>query len=259
MTDRSEALAEMLGEPVTRDQLVGEWHVYQLRKGHRFSTDDLMVAWAAIDARPRATDLLDIGAGIGSVGLMNLYTRPRTAHLTMIEVQERSHLLARASVEDNGLIDRVRPIHGDLREVTARVVSQYGRFELVTGSPPYIPIGRGHISPHPQRAGARMELRGDVFDYCRAAAQAMAPGGTFCFCHAAGDPRPPAAVRAAGMALLWRQDVVFRHGQPPTIALFCCAWSGDREDRPPITVRDRHGELTEPYRALRQTMTTRGW
>ncbi len=35
----------------------------QLRRGHRFSTDDLVTAWRASAARPDAGDLLDLGAG----------------------------------------------------------------------------------------------------------------------------------------------------------------------------------------------------
>ncbi|MEL6344988.1 MAG: methyltransferase [Myxococcota bacterium] len=252
-------LAERLGEPVTRDQIVGEWDVFQLKKGHRFSTDDLLVAWAAIDANPKATKLLDIGAGIGSVSLMTLYAMPGEATMTMIEVQTPSHLLARASIRANALTDRVTAIHGDLRDVTDRVVAEQGTFQIVTGSPPYIPLGMGVVSPHPQRAGARMELRGDVFDYCRAAAKALDADGTFCFCHASGDARPEPAIRAAGLMLITRQDVVFRAGQPPTISLFTCRRSGPREDRAPLVVRDKRGEWTEEYIALRQTMTTRGW
>lgn len=249
---RTEALAQQLGEPVTFDQIVGPWHIYQLRRGHRFSTDDLLVAWAAIEARPGARKLLDIGAGIGSVGLMTLYAMPDDAHLTMVEVQHMSHTLARATIEDNQLSERITPIHKDMREFYPEQ-----RYELVTGSPPYIPLGMGIVSPHPQRAGARMELKGDVFDYCRAAARAMAPGGAFCFVHAAADTRPVAAVRDAGLALLCRQDVVFREGQAPTIALYTCAWEGERVDRAPLVVRDPEGRWTPEYVALRQKMTAR--
>ena len=244
------SLAEALGEPVTLDPLAGPWRLFQLRRGHRFSTDDLLVAWCAMQARPRARKLLDIGAGIGSVGLMTLYAMPDDAHLTMVEAQQISHQLARASAVHNGLSERVSLIHSDLREVSL----PSGAFELVTGSPPYIPVGRGVISPHPQRAGARMELRGDVFDYCRAAARALSANGVFCFCHAAGDERPEPAVAAAGLKLLYRQDVVFRRGRAPTIALFAAAWTGERRDREPLVVRETDGSWTAAYRALRQRM-----
>ena len=83
MNDPCAALAEELGEPVTLDPLAGDWKLFQLKRGHRFSTDDLLVAWCAQQARPGAQRLLDIGAGIGSVGLMTLAGMPEDAHLTL--------------------------------------------------------------------------------------------------------------------------------------------------------------------------------
>jgi tRNA1(Val) A37 N6-methylase TrmN6 len=59
-------------DAVSRDSLAGGWRIYQLRRGHRFSADDLLTAWAAVEARPEARTLLDLGAGIGSVGLVSL-------------------------------------------------------------------------------------------------------------------------------------------------------------------------------------------
>ena len=34
-------------EDESLDQLTGEWSVFQLKKGHRFSTDDVVTAWTA--------------------------------------------------------------------------------------------------------------------------------------------------------------------------------------------------------------------
>lgn len=237
-------------EPETLDQLVGDWSVYQLRRGHRFSTDDLVVAWTASQARPQARRYLDIGAGIGSVSLMTLWGLPADATLVMVEVQEISHALAKRSIAHNGLEARVTARLGDLRDPAS--VPEQGHYELVTGSPPYIPLGHGVVSPHPQRAGARMELKGDVYDYCRTAARALAPGGFFAFVHAASDPRPEPAVAEAGLQLLWRQDVVFRAGQAPTIAVFACAWEGERADREPVVVRDAEGHITPQYEQIRR-------
>lgn len=234
----------------TLDSLAGDWKIIQLRRGHRFSTDDLLTAWLAARVRPEARRLLDIGAGIGSVGLMTLYNLPPDATLTMVEVQALSHGLARRTVELNGLGARVTLRNGDLRDPAMLPEAEAGTYDLVTGSPPYIPVGKGVISSHPQRAAARIELHGDVFDYCRTAARALAPEGWFCLCHAAGDPRPEAALAAAGLSLRHRVDVYFRADRAPTIALFAAAWSGPRIDLDPIVVRDSAGSPTEPYLAL---------
>ena len=57
----------------TLDLLAGDWGIFQLRGGHRYSTDDLPTAWTAARARPSARRLLDLGSGIGSVGLVTLW------------------------------------------------------------------------------------------------------------------------------------------------------------------------------------------
>jgi tRNA1Val (adenine37-N6)-methyltransferase len=236
----------------TIDRLVGDWRIVQLKKGHRFSTDDFLTAWLAVRAQPEALRLLDLGAGIGSVGLMTLYHLPANAHLTMIEAQEVSHALAKETIALNAL--DVTAIYGDLREVGLE-----GQFELITGSPPYIPEGKGIASSNSQRAHARIELRGDVFDYCRAAARVLSPDGAFCFCHAAIDPRPDRAITAAGLTLVRRVDVFFRRGREPTIALFEARRSGARGPDESVVVREDDGEWTEQYRSIRERMGALVW
>ena len=58
---------------ITLDILAGDWRIFQLRAGHRFSADDLLTAWTAVRANPTARQVLDLGAGIGSVGLLALW------------------------------------------------------------------------------------------------------------------------------------------------------------------------------------------
>jgi tRNA1(Val) A37 N6-methylase TrmN6 len=242
------------GESITLDRLCGDWKIHQLKGGHRFSADDLLTAWMASEAAPRAARQLDLGAGIGSVGLLSLWRLSATATLTQIEAQALSHELCRMTVALNGLGDRVRSRLGDLRDPAMLPPEEHGSYDLVTGSPPYIPLGKGVVSPHPQRAACRMELRGDIADYAATAARALAPDGTFVFCHAAGDPRPEAAIAQAGLRLLARQDVFFRQRLPPTIALFRCGWRGERDDPAPFVIRDAAGDWTEAYLALRAQM-----
>lgn len=245
------------GPDETLDQLIGDWWIYQLARGHRFSTDDVVTGWRASLARPQARRLLDIGSGVGSVGL---YTLGLLGHddatLVGIEAQEVSLGLAQRSVARNGLEGRVSMRHGDLRDPD--VLPAGSQFDLITGSPPYIPVGKGVMSPHPQRRACRFELRGSVFDYCTAARRWMAPGAAFSFVMAAGDARTEAAPPEAGLVVLERFDVVFREGAEPLVTVLTTA----REEDGPhpervhdsIVVRQADGTLSERYAAFRKAL-----
>ena len=236
----------------TLDHLAGSWKIYQLKGGHRFSADDVLTAWTAARVCPQALEILDLGSGLGSVGLLTLFRLPQ-AQLTGVEVQQLSFDLAVKTVATNQLQKRVRFLHQDLRDPL-----ELGKFPLVTGSPPYFPLGKATVSPHPQRAAARCELHGDVFDYCRVAAEHLLPEGRFVFVHAAGDVRPEQAVTASGLTLLAHKEVLFRSHLEPTVALFVCGFGGQRQDLPPFVIRDSQGQWTDEYLAMRAEMGTVG-
>lgn len=246
------------GPGETLDRLLGDWWIFQLARGHRFSTDDLLTGWSAARAAPEARRCLDLGCGIGSVGLYTLGLLGHAdATLVGVEAQEVSVGLARRSVERNGLASRVTVLHGDLRdpEVVPPALVPEGGFDLVTGSPPYIPLGKGLVSPHPQRAACRIELRGSVLDYARAARPHLAPQGRFVYVMAARDPRTEQAPAEAGLVVIERLDVVFREGETPMIAVVTCARDDApglpaRQDRE-LLVRTRDGSFSPAYAELR--------
>ena len=181
----------------TIDALTGGWTIAQRRKGHRHSTDDLLTGWYAIEVVPAPSRILDLGAGIGSVGLIALWRSP-TATLTAIEAQDISFALLTDNLERNRLTERVRAIHGDLREVRLDAP-----FDLVTGSPPYWDVSQGVVPADSQKAHARFELRGDVRDYALAARAALAAGGRFVFCFPTIQrSRAEAACSAASLTVI---------------------------------------------------------
>ena len=242
----------------TLDRLCGAWRIFQLRRGHRFSTDDLVTSWRAAAARPDARRLLDLGSGIGSVGLTTLHQVDRhgapAASLVALEAQALSVGLLRRTVRLNGLQDRVTVHHGDLRD-SATCLGD-ATFDLVTGSPPYFPEGTALVSPHPQKAGARVELRGSVLDYAAAAKRHLAPGGRFVFVMLAQDERTEAAPVAHGLQAIHRLDVVFAAGRPPHVCVLVCGHheelAGVERTAESITIRGEDGEWTEDYLSFRR-------
>ena len=237
------------------DQIAGDWLVFQLKKGHRFSTDDQVVAWRAAHAKPDATRILDMGCGIGSVALMTLHLLGGDAPLTGLEAQELSLGLLRRTLAYNGLEDRITVHLGDLR--TSAETLGGATFDLITGSPPYAPLGTCLVSPHPQKAACRVELRGSVMDYCLAAKRHLAPGGRFAYVMLARDERTERSAVEAGLTVLERTDIYFREGKDPLIAVMVCARN---EDGPfpervtgSLTIRHEDGRRTEAYEAVRRS------
>jgi tRNA1Val (adenine37-N6)-methyltransferase len=239
--------------------LTGSWRIFQRQKGHRYSLDDLATAWFAAEvARGRAIRrAADIGCGIGSVLMMVAWRLPE-ANMLGIEAQELSMGLARRSLRYNGLVGRVEVRHGDLRDPA---MSPEGAiFDLVTGTPPYIPVGDGVMSEKEQCAPCRFELRGGIEDYCVAAARLLAPGGRFVICQGANQrARSLAAASAASLAVLRACDVVPREGRGALFTLFEMCLVGEHDgspliEAPPLVVRDADGARTPAYLQIREDM-----
>ena len=245
------ALETELREPVTVDALTRDWRIAQRLKGHRHSIDDVLTAHLALRVAADAATVLDLGTGIGGVGLLVLWGLGAGATLVAIEAQPISHRLLLANVAGNGLAPRVEPLLGDLRElVDAR------RFPLVTGSPPYFPVDAGIVPADSQKAHARFELRGDVRDYARAAARHLTEDGAFVFCFPATQrARAIAAVVEAGLAVTAIRDVTPRAGLRPLFTLFACGRHAGAPPReaPPLVVRDEAGNLTDEMQAVRRS------
>jgi tRNA1(Val) A37 N6-methylase TrmN6 len=246
----------VLPDDLTSDALTADFRLLQRRRGHRFSVDDLATAWVAARAQPGARTTLDLGCGIGSVLLMIAW-RLRAARGFGIEAQPISFGLAQRNVTENGVADRVTVALGDLRELAR--AEAYPPCDLVTGTPPYLPLGTALPSPDPQRAAARIELRGGVEDYLLAASRVLAASGRVVVC---ADGRHPARVirgaAAAGLTPLQRVEIWPRvDAKDPLFAVWTCA----REDATPeraldverVVMRDERGERSEAALAMRRS------
>jgi tRNA1(Val) A37 N6-methylase TrmN6 len=131
----------------TVDALSGYFRIFQLRNGHRFSTDDVLTAWYGTTWVPTASTVLDLGSGIGSVAMIAAWRMPGARFVT-IEAQPESVELARRSAAWNGLTARYDIRLGDFR--TPGPIGDEERFDLVLGSPPYFSPGTGTEGDHPQ-------------------------------------------------------------------------------------------------------------
>ena len=269
-----ERLKEDLGEPITLDALTGPrsrgmeseppllddaggqagWLILQRAGGHRHSIDDVLTAWFALRVAPDVRRHLDLGTGIGTVGLLVLSALAPDARLTGIEAQEISYRLWQSNLATNGLSERVHCYHGDLRDFHLKET-----FPLVTGSPPYFPLGTGVLPQDTQKAHARFELRGDVADYAEAARRHLSPDGWFVFCFPTSQKaRAMAAIAEHGLVAREILDVIPRDGLPALFSLYACRLSEEWGGAHPIprtgtfTVREENGRLSAAMAAVRR-------
>ncbi|HEY0189705.1 MAG TPA: hypothetical protein VGC42_01190 [Kofleriaceae bacterium] len=244
-------LENELGEPVTLDAVTGGWRLAQRARGHRHSVDDVLTARYALDqvqAAPPSV-ALDLGSGIGGVGLLVLWGLPARSRLICVEAQAVSHRLLTANIAGNQLGDRVEVRLGDLRQLALPAP-----VALITGSPPYFPIGSGILPTDAQKAHARFELRGDVGDYATCAARHLTDDGVFVCCFpTAQQARALARIAASGLHVTAMRQVIPRAGLRPLFSLFACRPAPDRcHEDPPFVVRDASGEITPEMREVRR-------
>jgi len=248
-----------VGPTETLDAISGHFRLFQLRDGHRFSTDDILTAWYGASWCPTARTALDLGSGIGTVGMICAWRLPG-ARIVTVEAQAESVTLARKSAQFNGLTECYEIRQGDFRD--AGVIQPKEKFDLITGSPPYFPPGTGVESEHPQKLACRFELRGTITDYCATAARHLSAGGFFA-CVFPTEPAQLARVeqgaRAAGLVIVRRRPVVFREGEPPLVALFGLMRATDLPEwfrrqtwvEPGLIIRTREGNIHPEYSAVK--------
>jgi tRNA1(Val) A37 N6-methylase TrmN6 len=252
--------AGVMAEPhETLDAISGHFRIFQLRDGHRFSTDDILTAWYGTTWCPTARTALDLGSGIGTVGLICAWRLPG-AKFVAVEAQSESVALAKKSARYNGLAERYEIRAGDFR--AAEILRAEEKFDLITGSPPYFPLGAGVESEQPQKLACRFELRGTVADYCATAAKHLALGGFFA-CVFPQEPAQLARVEAGAknsdLVIVRKRPVVFREGDPPLVALFGMMRAEDLPEwfrgqtwtEPELIIRARDGKIHPEYSTVK--------
>ena len=233
-------LASSLGPFEEVCYLTGRFRVIQRTDAHRYSTDDLVTAWAAWraarviygEAGPRLA--CDIGCGLGSVLLSTAWLHPHTIGVGA-EAQTVRADLAERNILLNGLSKRVKVVRGDLRDINTHValasaaneligdgtgaagtVINTGVFDLVTGTPPYFDVSAGGLPPHEESARCLFEYRGGIEAYSIATHALLSRTGIGAICETSlALTRAYAAAIAAHLRIIARIDVIPRDGKPP--------------------------------------------
>lgn len=241
--DAQRTLEATLGEPVSITGLTGSIGIFQRVRGHRHSIDDAVTAWFALRHRPHARRYLDLGTGVGTVGLIVLQGLDEHAEMTCVEAQDTSFRLLTANLACNGLEGRATAMHGDLRELDLPT-----KFELITGSPPYFPAHAGTLPQDAQKAYARFELRGHVGDYARTARKHLDDDGLFVYCFPFQQKqRGIDLVTEQGFQIAASRDVIPTKTSRPLFSVFAARMQGHGPplEEPPLIVQGEDGRYTQ--------------
>lgn len=162
---------------LTEDALMGgRVRLLQPRHGYRVAVDAVLLAAAVQPASGER--VLDLGAGVGAVGLC-LAKRVPDCTILGIELQPALAELAGRNAAHNGLDDRVSTIVHDL----AQPLPDLGRFDQVVTNPPYLAAKGADPSPDPSKALATVESGADLARWLEVAIGALKPAGTLTLIH----------------------------------------------------------------------------
>jgi tRNA1(Val) A37 N6-methylase TrmN6 len=156
--------------------LDGRVKVAQPADGYRVAIDAVLLA-AAVDAASGAS-VLDLGCGVGSVGLCLAWRRPDLM-ITGLDREPVFAAAARANAATNGMNDRLQIVESDVRNPLPQ------KFDHVAMNPPYLKAGTATVSAHPLKAAATAESEAKLADWIAAARDALKPGGILTLIHRA--------------------------------------------------------------------------
>lgn len=183
-TERAPKARDISEDAFLGDQLA----VLQPVRGYRAGLDAVLLAAAApVPAGGSPISVLDVGAGVGVVGLC-LARRVSHARVTLVEREPSLAVLARENVARNGLSDRVDVIEadvlsplGEMPDLKARAES----FDVVLSNPPYHDVGAGTLAADPAKAGSHAMPAGALERWLRFMASMTKPGGAVAIVHRA--------------------------------------------------------------------------
>jgi len=209
-------MADEWDEPLSRELtngtlFAGRLSCRQHRHGYRFSVDAVLLAH--FFTPPSAEGILDLGCGCGVISLILAYRHPGV-RLTALELQPKLAALARRNVAENGLVERIAIVEGDLRQSGG--IFATGQFQRVVCNPPFYRSAAARPSLDPERQLARHEVTADLAEVVTAASRLLSPGGCVDLVYPAERAASLlAALRGVGLEPQRLQVV---HGYPGAVA-----------------------------------------
>ena len=195
--------------------LDGRLRITQPKFGYRAGLDAVFLAAAACDPS-QTCRVLDVGAGVGTVGLC-VAARSVLAHVVLLEKEPQLADLATQNVVQNQLTDRVKVANADVKSTTETLAGldlARESFDFVVANPPYHFVGKGTPAPNALKAASHAMDETSLDDWVRFMARMTKPSGTATMIHKA--EALPALLGAFGTRFggLRVLPIYARRGQP---------------------------------------------
>jgi tRNA1(Val) A37 N6-methylase TrmN6 len=228
---------------LTEDALLGgRVRLLQPRRGYRVAVDAVLLA-AAVDPAP-GEQVLDLGAGVGSVGVC-LAKRVPDCTVVGIELQPALARLAERNATLNGLSARVRTI---VHDIALPLPLDLPPFDQVVTNPPYLAAAVADPSPDPSKALATVESSANLARWLQRATSSLKPAGTLTLIHRSDRLEEIAATL---IRLGWGDLTVKR--LPPAARVLVRARQGEAPsvtESPPLVLHKPEGGYTEAAEAI---------
>lgn len=163
-----------------QEVLQNGYKIIQGKKNFKFGIDAFLLAWFAKEGIRNGQSAVDLCTGTGIVPLL-LASSSRAAHISGVEIQEKSAQMAKRSVELNNLSEKIEIIPGDVKKISE--IFKKHSVEAVTCNPPYMICGHGKHNPADEKAVSRFEVLCSLEDVVSAADYLLKTSGVFYMVH----------------------------------------------------------------------------
>ena len=172
-----EKLRLLENEAIDDLQLKG-LHLIQKKTGFRFGVDAVLLADFANVKRKHK--VIDICTGTGIVPFL-LWGKYEPESIVGLEIQDDMVEMAIRSTKLNKLEDKIVFVNGDLKD--KKLLSELGRFDVLTVNPPYKLNNAGIVNPDDKLAIARHEVLCNLEDIISSAKKLLKDNGRMYMVH----------------------------------------------------------------------------
>jgi tRNA1(Val) A37 N6-methylase TrmN6 len=215
--------------------LGGQVIIRQPKSGYRAGLDAVILAATfAPNITSNRCNVLDLGAGVGTVGLC-IARRCPAAHVTLLEREADHVALAQHNIAANDLTDRVRVVQADVAKPQPAFDTNDLRadvFDAVLANPPYHVEGRGTPAPDALKAASHAMPDASLETWVRFMARCTKPGGTATLVHRADALTEILSAFTNRFGAIHILPIQPRANEPANRVIVC----GTKGSRTPLTV-----------------------